>query len=110
MKVGFSSNRLKRQLSDAAEIKRSFGVNAKRVAQRMAELNAAPNLKVLQQIPAANCHPLTGDRSGEWALDISARHRMIFVIDHDPVPVDEDGVVDCKCVTAIRIEEITNYH
>ncbi|HVT85192.1 MAG TPA: hypothetical protein VHD35_08300 [Chitinophagaceae bacterium] len=110
MNIAYSTNRLKKQLSNASEIKRAFGVNAKRVAQRMADIIASPNLAVLQQIPAANCHPLTGDRKGEWALDISANHRLIFVIDHDPIPQNDDGSVNTILVTDIRIIGTNDYH
>jgi len=110
MNIEYSTNRLRKQLSSASEIKRAFGVNAKRVAQRMADITAAPNLAVLQQIPAANCHQLTGDREGEWAVDISANHRMIFEISHDPIPTHDDGSVNTILVTDIRIIETSDYH
>lgn len=110
MNIAYSTNRLRKQLSSASEIKKAFGVNAKRVSQRMADITAAPNLAILQQIPAANCHPLTGDRKGEWAVDISANHRLIFEIDHDPMPQNDDGSVNTILVTDIRIIESTDYH
>lgn len=110
MNIVYSNNRLRKQLSSASEIKRAFGTNAKRVAQRMADITASPNLAVLQQIPQANCHPLTGNREGEWALDISANHRMIFEIANEPIPKNDDGSVNTISVTEIRIIETTDYH
>jgi plasmid maintenance system killer protein len=110
MNIEYSTNRLRKQLSNASEIKKTFGVNAKRVSQRMADMKAVPNLAVLQQIHAANCHPLTGDRTGEWAVNISANHRLIFEIAHDPIPINDDGSVNTVLVTGIRIIETTDYH
>ena len=110
MEFEYSSNKLKKQLSNASEIKKTFGVNAKRVSARMDDIIASPNLAVLMQIPAANCHPLTGDRKGEWALDVSANHRLIFRIAHDPVPTLDDGSIDTINVTYIRIMESKDYH
>ncbi|MCY4562456.1 MAG: killer suppression protein HigA [Flavobacteriaceae bacterium] len=110
MKIEYKKNKLKRQLSSASEIKRNFGVNAKRVSSRISDITASPNLNVLIQIPAANCHRLSGDRNGKWALNISTNHRMIFEVVHNPLPENEDGSLDTKSVTDICIIEIVDYH
>jgi len=110
MKIEYKKNKLEKQLSIASEIKKTFGVNAKRVASRLDDIISSPNLKVLIQIPAANCHPLSGDRKGEWALDISANYRLIFEIAHNPVPRTEDGSINTLLVTDICILEIVDYH
>ncbi len=110
MKIEYQKNKLKKQLSSASEIKRNFGVNAKRISSRLDDINASPSLYILLQIPAANCHKLSGDRDGEWALNISANHRMIFEIAHNPLPTNEDGSLDTKSVTDICIIEIVDYH
>jgi len=110
MKVDFGSNKLKKQMSSASEIKRAFGVNAKRVQQRLDEMESSPNLAVLQQIPAANCHPLKGDRKGEWAVDISGNYRIIFELDHDPLPIKENGEIEAIKITGIKILKTTDYH
>ncbi|MDH7462600.1 hypothetical protein QEG73_14985 [Chitinophagaceae bacterium 26-R-25] len=110
MEIDYSSNKLRKQLSDASEIKKAFGVNAKRVSARLDDIKSSPNLAVLMQLPAANCHPLTGDKKGKWAVDISANHRMIFEIANDPVPLKEDEGVDTIKVTEIRIINTTDYH
>lgn len=110
MEIDYGNRRLKKQLSNASEIKMAFGNQAKKIAQRLDDIQASPNLAVLIQIPAANCHILKGDRKGEWALDISPNFRMIFEINHDPIPYNEDESINTKEVTAIKITEITDYH
>jgi proteic killer suppression protein len=111
MTITFKSNKLQKQLTIAKEIQKAFGVNAKRVAKRMDELQAADNLLILQSIPAANCHPLSGNRNGEWAVDISANHRLIFEIENDPIPVKDDGGINTILVTDIKIIEAQeDYH
>jgi len=110
MEISFQTNKLKKQLSNASEIKRAFGVNAKRVATRMDDITSSPNLAVLIQIPAADCHLLTGDRKGEWAVSISGNFRMIFRIAQDPIPITEDGSINTTLVTDICILEIVDYH
>lgn len=110
MEISYKKKKLQKQLSDASEIKRHFGINAKRVAARIDDIVASPNLFVLMQIPAANCHSLSGNRKGEWALNISANHRIIFEPSDYPIPMTKDGSVDTKSVTKICFLEIADYH
>ncbi|WP_025146872.1 killer suppression protein HigA [Pedobacter jeongneungensis] len=110
MEIAYSSNKIKKQLSSPSEITKAFGVRAKKVQSRLDDIIASPNLEVLCQIPAANCHALSGKRSGEWALNISPNHRMIFELDHDPVPKKDNGEINKIEVTDIRIIETTDYH
>lgn len=110
MEIDYRKNKLKKQLSDASEIKKNFGVNAKRIAMRLDEIEASPTLAVLMQIPAANCHSLSGNRKGQWAVDLSGNFRIIFELDHDPIPKTGDGSVDTKLITKVCIVEIADYH
>lgn len=109
MKITYS-NKIKKKLSSPSEIQKAFGTMAKKVQSRLDDISASPNLKVLMQIPAANCHPLSGKRSEEWAVDISGNHRMIFEINHDPIPKKDNGEILTIEVTDIRIIETTDYH
>lgn len=97
-------------MSSASEIKKAFGVRAKRVSARLDEIEASMTMAILMQIPAANCHPLTADRQGQWALDISHNFRIIFIIDHDPLPSTEDGSLALDLVTDICITDVEDYH
>lgn len=110
MKIGYKTNKLKKQLSTPTEIKKSYGNMAKMVSRRLDEIVASPTLKVLQQLPGPNCHALKGDRDGQWAVNISGNYRLIFEIDHDPVPLNEDGSINSILVTDICILETTDYH
>jgi len=110
MKIYYKTNKLEKQLSNASEIKRAFGVNAKKVSARLDDIQSSPTLSVLMQIPAANCHALSGDREGEWAVNISPNHRLIFSIANDPIPINDDGSVNTILVTEIQILGTTDYH
>ena len=110
MNVEFKSAKLKKILTDAREIQKHYGTMAKKVSQRMDQLYASSNLNVLISYPSANCHSLSGDRAGEWAVNISGNYRLIFEIYQDPVPTNIDGSVNTILVTDIRILETTDYH
>ena len=110
MNITFKNKKLQKILTDPGEIKKAYGSMAKRIAQRMDQLQAAPNLATIQSFPALECHLLTGDRKGEWAVSISGNYRLIFEIDHNPIPEKEDGSIDSIRITDIRILETTDYH
>lgn len=110
MKISYQNNKLEKQLSSGSEIKKAFGMNAKKVAQRMSEIEASPNLAVLMQIPAARCHRLKGDLEGEWAVSISPNHRLLFMIADNPVPRKDNGEIDTILVKEIKIITTTDYH
>lgn len=110
MNITFKNRKLQKILTDPGEIKKAYGSMAKRVSQRMDQLQAAPNLATIQSLPALECHLLTGDRKGEWAVSISGNYRLIFEIDHNPLPTKDDGGIDSIRITDIRILETTDYH
>jgi plasmid maintenance system killer protein len=110
MKYKIRNRRLGKQLEGASSIKKHFGVRAKLIVQRLEEIESSPNLKVLMQIPAANCHPLKGQRAGQWALDISGNYRIVFEIMDDPLPMKNEKEIDHVNVKEIHIVEISDYH
>lgn len=109
MNIDYKSNKLKRILTNAMLLKKEYGTMAKKVSQRMDQLNASDNLAVLISLPV-NCHSLTGERKGEWAVDISGNYRLIFEINQNPIPIKGDSSIDTILVTDIRILETTDYH
>jgi len=110
VKIRFGNNKLAKQLENASAIKKAFGTMAKKVAMRLDDIEAAPNLFILKQIPQANCHELKGNRQGEWAVNISVNHRMIFKIDHNPIPLKGDHSIDEIVITDIVITGTEDYH
>jgi proteic killer suppression protein len=82
---------------------------AKRLRQRLDELEAASDLAVLRTLPGRT-HELSGDRKGQLSIDLKHPYRLIFAPSHDPVPVKSDGGIDWTKVTAIEVIEITDTH
>lgn len=110
MKINFKSKKLEKQLTIPKEISKAFGVMAKKVNQRMKELKSAETLETMRTIPAADCHELKNNRKGQLAVSISGNYRIIFIPDHDPVPVKDDGGMDWTSITIIEITEVKDYH
>ncbi len=83
---------------------------AEALMTRLDDLAAASTLAQMSMIPGARPHPLSGDRTGQFAVNLPEGKRLVFVPDHDPVPTKEDGGVDLQAVTAIEIIEVVDYH
>jgi len=57
-----------------------------------------------------NYHSLEDDREGQLSCALYDGWRLIFVPNHEPPPLDENGKLDWSKVTAIEIQEIIDYH
>lgn len=110
MQLSYRFKKLEKNLTEANEMKKSYGILAKKINQRMKDLSAASSLAVLRTLPAVNCHELKGSRSGQLAVDISGNRRIIFEPAHDPLPLKADGGLDWQNVTSIKILEVIDYH
>ncbi len=80
---------------------------ARRLWARLADLMAAAHVR---ELTAGHPHPLTGERSGQFALRLHGGIRLVFEPDHDPVPRLPAGGIDWASVTRIRITFIGDYH
>jgi len=79
------------------------------IKMRLAVLRAAPTAADLVGVPG-RFHTLTGDRAGQFALDLRGPHRLIFSPNHEPVPLRSDGGIELTQISKIIIEEVVNYH
>lgn len=77
---------------------------------RMAVLSNAQNLSQVPSTPPDRRHMLSGDRAGQYAVDLVHPRRLIFEPNHDPIPRLPDGGVNLKEVTSITILEVVDYH
>lgn len=110
MDITFSSEKLRDECTIERERLRTYGkIRGKALGRRMDDLNAADNLGVMRNLPG-RCHVLTGDRAGQFALDVGQPYRLIFEPEHDPIPTLDDGGFDWDRITAIRILEVIDYH
>ena len=83
---------------------------AKAIMMRMAVLRAARNLALVPVTRPDRRHQLSGDRDGQFAVDLVQPFRFVFEGNHGLVPRREDGGIDTEQMTAIRILEVTDQH
>lgn len=111
MNISYKPRKLEKTVASLTVIKANYGTRAKLVNQRKSELDAAKNLHTMRSLPKANCHALTGNLEGKFAVDISENHRIIFEPNHNPLPLKPDGGLDWALVTDITIIAIgEDYH
>ena len=111
MHISFEDRKFQALCNNQRKLKKKHGdKRAKKITLRLATLAAAETLQDMRHAPG-RCHELTGDRVGQFALDLDHPYRLIFIPDHDPIPTkeDDDGI-DWSAITAITILEVTDYH
>lgn len=110
MDILFSSDALRDICNDTKKAQKKYGKDqARKLRRRLDDLKAATRLEDFRSLPG-NCHELKGNRKGQLAINLEGGDRLIFQPAQDPIPEKEDGGLDWKQVTSIRILEIEDYH
>lgn len=111
MDIAFAKRRLEKIFNSERALNRQYGAHmARTIAMRMAVLANAGNLSMVPVTKPERRHQLEGKRTGQFAVDLVHPQRLVFAPDHDPVPRREDGGIDIKQVSAVRIIEVVDYH
>jgi len=110
LQISFAKRRLRKTCEEQRALRKEHGVAcAKRIAARIADLEAASCLEVFQNLPGG-CHELDGDRDGQLALKLPDGKRLVIRPTEDPPPAKEDGGLDWAAVEAIEVVDIVDYH
>lgn len=108
MEIQFKDKKLRELCEKQAVAVRKLGdICARKLRSRLADLTAAPRVT---ELVAGNPHPLTGDRLGQFAVDLAGGWRLVFAPANDPVPRKDDASIDWSAVTIVCIEFIGDYH
>ena len=111
MDIIITDRRLSKCANDNRKRVREYGKRqSDLIGVRLGELKAADNLEVMRALPRARCHELSGDRKGQLAVDLDYPFRLIFVPNHNPVPMKTDGGLNWSEVICIEVIEVVNYH
>ena len=89
---------------------KSYGTLAKKIKRRITQLTEAENLEIISKISVLRLHQHIGKGKGIWSIDIQENWRILFKLNHDPIPTLEDGGVDLKAITIISIESVEDPH
>ena len=98
MNVIYKTKSLKKICTNASEARKKYGKNiSDKIHQRIGEIRAADTVNNLVLWHIGRCHALTGNRQGQYAMDVSPNYRLIFKIIDDEIQIAE-------------IMEISDYH
>lgn len=111
MLIGYASRKLQKICTREKDARKALSENsAARISDRLQDLAAFNNLSEIPHgAPPLGFHPLTGDRSGDFAIKIYSLDRVCFC----PVgqySKDDDGNVILASVTEVEINFVGNYH
>lgn len=109
MEVSFDDPDLAETFRNERELRKKHGaVRAKKIQQRLNDLDAAETLAIMRTAPG-RCHELRGDRAGQLSLDLDHPYRLLFrpVGNPDPGP---GGGLDWSAVRAVVVIGIEDTH
>ena len=111
MDITCKSKKMVRIFNSFKALDKKYGQDrAEKIKMRLDFLGAAENLGKVPVLPPHRRHELKGNRKGLFAVDLTGNYRLVFVPDHDPVPIRKDGGLDLEQITAIRILDVEDYH
>ncbi len=98
MEVAFRTRKLEREYREYARAVRTYGADvARKYIQRINIIRQARNIDELMGLPALRCHPLNGDRQGQYAMHLTGFSRLIFTLKGDALEI-------------ARIEEVSKHY
>lgn len=83
--------------------------SAKKLRARLDDLNAAANLSYMRKLPG-RFHGLTGDRDGQYSLELHGGCRLVLEPANMPLPIRQDGTLDISKVTTVKVVYVGDYH
>jgi len=110
MKLSFKTKKLERSLTTDKGLSKAYGALANKIKQRINQLISANDLEIVSKLPVLRLHQYKGKEKGTWSIDIQKNWRILFIVNQNPIPTKEDGSVDLKAITIIRIEAVADPH
>lgn len=111
MLIFFRSKKLQKTCSQQREMQKQWGQGmARKLQQRLMELKAAETLADISHLPPPRCHELSGNRAGQFSVDLEHPYRLLFIPADDPVPFRKDEGIDLARVREIEIIGIEDTH
>ncbi|ASS41034.1 plasmid maintenance system killer protein [Eubacterium minutum ATCC 700079] len=99
MQIEYRNKRLEKICTLASMAQKKYGADmAEKIQQRIGEIFSADSVKEMIEYRIGRCHPLKGDRKGQYAVDLIQPHRMAFSI--------KGNTIEIACIEEI----IDDYH
>lgn len=104
MEIAFANRKLQKTCEDVKKLSRKYGsIQARVIAKRLNELQAALSLQDVKQLPQTRLHLLSANRKGLFAVDVKQPYRIVFA-------TLNGNSNNLETVTKIQLVEIIDYH
>lgn len=111
MRIEFATKKMQKACGSDKAMRKEWGDQlARKLRQRLSEFGSFDSLADASLLPTMRCHELSGNRSGQFAVDLIHPRRLTFRPGHDPLPTKTDGGLDWSKVTVIVMVEVIDYH
>jgi proteic killer suppression protein len=98
MQIEYRTRQLELVCTDARVASRQYGdLMARRIHLRIKQIRMAGKVDELLRLRLGRCHALSGDRAGQYAMDLVHPKRLVFTIRREALQVTE-------------VQEIVDYH
>ncbi len=88
MQIKFRNKHLEKCYIKYDKAVKEFGEQvARKYIQRISIIKETENLDVLKNLPGLGCHPLTGNRQGQFAIKLTGFNRLIFTLEGDQLQI-----------------------
>ena len=111
MEITFAASKLHKIFNHESRLIKEYGKeNGRIIMRRMFVLKVARNLEQVPHRKPERRHELSGKTKGEFAVDLKHPFRLVFSLNHDPIPMKKDGGIELRLVTSIVIIRVEDYH
>ena len=98
MEILFKNNTLKKQYENSSKAFSSFGQQVgRKYIERVNIIKYSKSIDELVLNRTLKCHPLKGDRKGEWSIKLTGFWRLIFTLHGEELEI-------------ARIEEVSKHY
>ena len=111
MDIYFKTKKLQKICSTKKAAVKELGQSGgKKLMQRLSELSAATTLSDISYLPPPRLHELSGNRKGQFSVDLEHPYRLLFIPANEPIPMRDDGGMNKDKIDQIEITEIEDTH
>jgi len=116
LEIRFRTGKLQKRYEKFSEAEKSYGREvARKYIQRVNIIKQARDINELCALPCLRCHPLKGDRQGQWAVKLTGFYRLIFTLE-DEKPIKDPSMAGpptgrvTDWLEIARIEEVSKHY
>ena len=81
MEVTFRTRNLEREYRKSDQAIKAYGAAVgRKYIQRINIIKQTRDIEELLRLPGLRCHPLKGDRKGQYAVNLTGFYRLIFTL------------------------------